>query len=88
MTSAQFRSNPALVKSLREIFEMEAFQIAVEVLNNEGPIKQKQEGDASRILGRAEGYDDYASKLKRLSSYVTRPNIDNPAVTDEPEKKE
>lgn len=81
-STAKFRGNPGLVESLKEIFKMEAFQIALEVLSNESPIKQRQEGDASRLLGRIEGYDECMSKLKRLASYTARPNIDNQEVID------
>jgi hypothetical protein len=87
-STAQFRANSGLVKSMREITEMEAFQIALEVLANESPLKRKEQGDANRVLGRVEGYDECLTKLRRLSTYTARPNIDNPDVVEIEQEKQ
>lgn len=88
MTSTEFRANSTLVSGLRELLSSETFLIAISILENEGPLKQRaKDADANRVLGRIEGFDEYATRLKRLALYTSQTNIDNDAVTPTEEEE-
>ncbi len=82
MKRTEFTRNHSLVTGLREILESEVFKAAQEVLQAEGPLKKREQGNADRILGRVEGYDDYASKLAELAHYSNPQNLLNEQVVD------
>jgi hypothetical protein len=67
---------------MREILSGEIFQIALAVLEVESPLKKNLPGEANRILGRIEGYDESLTKLKTLGEYSSRVNIDNDEVIE------
>jgi hypothetical protein len=66
---------------MRDTLNAEFFQIALQTLVEEGPLRANDEGlSAERKLGRIEGADDVLRRLKELATYTRQTNVDNPEV--------
>lgn len=89
MTRAEFKVS-IYRSALEKMLADPAMIAAMEVADNERPLKRKTDPNlsAERLLGKAEGYDDYPSRLKSLCEQPRFVDIDNPEVTDNEEEKE
>jgi hypothetical protein len=85
MTLAQFKSNDANVKFMRELLEQPPFQEFLQVCEDSSPLKRREFGDANRILGRIEGYDELLGKIKKAGLYPVDTNIESDLEKEEEE---
>lgn len=88
MTTAEFRRDGFLVSTVREFQETETFTFVLEALTSDGPLKRKEVGNAERILGRVEGYEECLDRLRSLGVYQAHVRIENEQVTDLEEQEE
>jgi hypothetical protein len=84
-----FKRNPMLVDGVRAFLASETFAEAKKVLEAEGPLRKRDPAiSADRMLGRIEGYDDYASNLASLATHAPQGNLINQEVVDTDQEKE
>ncbi len=76
-------ANSTMVDGLREILESEIYKEAQKIVESEGPLKKREQGDSSRILGRIEGFDARHELLVSLAKYSAPQNLLNDQVVDE-----
>lgn len=89
MTRAEFKATAIFRNGLAKMLADPILINAMEAVENERPLKRKADPTltAERLLGRAEGYDDYATRLKSLCDTPKQANVDNPEVVETEEEE-
>lgn len=84
MTNEEIRSDPELVKRMREMFESTPFLLLLEAMRREDPVKFPPSADvtphyAHIQLGQQTGYATYEARMLSLGTRLPPPQTTPPA---------